>query len=84
MTVSDLLLQADGILPDASTSHVELVQSVNGINKSFIIDTSDENITDNILLSSKAHISVRRDPDWIENRFVFLDGAVQYPGSYIC
>ncbi len=82
-TAENLIEIAGGILSKARTDSIELVrfddQGKNQISEYY---SFDEIMNGNILLKNRDNILVREIPDYLEDKYVRIDGFVKYPGYY--
>ena len=93
MKVSDLILKAKGFSKNASQTRIEISRKLKNNNTDnsklsqvIVVDLPKEldNLENenNITLSPFDHITVRTNPNFFENAFVYVDGQVNFPGLY--
>ena len=93
MKVSDLILKAKGFSKNASETRIEISRKLKNNNTDnsklsqvIVVDLPKEldNLENenNITLSPFDHITVRTNPNFFENAFVYVDGQVNFPGLY--
>ena len=93
MKVSDLILKAKGFSKSASGNRIEISRKLKNNNTDnsklsqvIVVDLPKEfdNLENenNITLSPFDHITVRTNPNFFENAFVYVDGQVNFPGLY--
>ena len=93
MKVSDLILKAKGFSKNASEIRIEISRKLKNNNTDnsklsqvIVVDLPKEldNLENenNITLSPFDHITVRTNPNFFENAFVYVDGQVNFPGLY--
>jgi polysaccharide biosynthesis/export protein len=82
-TAANLVDIAGGILSKARKDSVELVRfDKEGKNQISEYFTYDEIMNNRILLQNRDNILVREIPDYLEDKYVRIDGYVKYPGYY--
>ena len=93
MKVSDLILKAKGFSKNASETRIEISRKLKNNNTDnsklsqvIVVDLPKEldNLENenNITLSPFDYITVRTNPNFFENAFVYVDGQVNFPGLY--
>ena len=93
MKLSDLILKAKGFSKNASETRIEISRKLKNNNTDnsklsqvIMVDLPKEldNLENenNITLSPFDHITVRTNPNFFENAFVYVDGQVNFPGLY--
>ena len=93
MKVSDLILKAKGFSKSASETRIEISRKLKNNNTDnsklsqvIVVDLPKEfdNLENenNITLSPFDHITVRTNPNFYEQAFVYVDGQVNFPGLY--
>ena len=93
MKVSDLILKAKGFSKSASETRIEISRKLKNNNTDnsklsqvIVVDLPKEfdNLENenNITLSPFDHITVRTNPNFYEQEFVYVDGQVNFPGLY--
>jgi len=93
MKVSDLILKAKGFSKSASETRIEISRKLKNNNTDnsklsqvIVVDLPKEfdNLENenNITLNPFDHITVRANPNFYEQEFVYVDGQVNFPGLY--
>ena len=93
MKLKDLILKAKGFTKNASGTRVEVARKLkdnsgNGSKLSQVIEVDlslsfdDFDDKNNITLSPFDYITVRVNPNFNEQKFIYLDGQIKYPGLY--
>lgn len=91
MTVEDLLVMSGGFKASASQAKIEITRRFGNaeqgnLSEVFVVDVnrdlslSAEN--SNFQLKPFDHVVVRRNPDFVIQKFVSVEGQVAYPGEY--
>jgi protein involved in polysaccharide export with SLBB domain len=91
MTVEDLLVMSGGFKASASQAKIEITRRFGNAEQGnlaevFVVDVnrdlslSSEN--SNFQLNPFDHVVVRRNPDFVIQKFVSVEGQVIYPGEY--
>ncbi|MFT6217129.1 MAG: protein involved in polysaccharide export with SLBB domain [Roseivirga sp.] len=91
MTVEDLLVMSGGFKASASQAKIEITRRFGNAEQGnlaevFVVDVnrdlslSSEN--SNFQLKPFDHVVVRRNPDFVIQKFVSVEGQVIYPGEY--
>ncbi|PIQ47504.1 MAG: capsule biosynthesis protein [Cytophagales bacterium CG12_big_fil_rev_8_21_14_0_65_40_12] len=91
MTVEDLLVMSGGFKASASQAKIEITRRFGNaeqgnLSEVFVVDVnldlslSAEN--SNFQLKPFDHVVVRRNPDFVIQKFVSVEGQVTYPGEY--
>ncbi len=82
-TAANLIDIAGGILSKARKDSIELVRfDKEGKNQISEYYKYDDIMNDKILLQNKDNILVREIPDYLEDKYVKIEGYVKYPGYY--
>ncbi len=82
-TAGSLLKLAGGVLSKARTDSIELVRfDAEGKNQISEYYSLDEIFNDNIILNNRDNILVREIPEYLEDKYVLINGYVKYPGYY--
>ncbi len=82
-TAANLIDIAGGILSKARKDSIELVRfDKEGKNQISEYFTYDEIMNSKILLQNRDNILVREIPDYLEDKYVKINGYVKYPGYY--
>ena len=93
MKLKDLILKAKGFTKNASGNRVEVARKLkdnsgNGSKLSQVIEVDlslsfdDFDDKNNITLSPFDYITVRVNPNFNEQKFIYLDGQIKHPGLY--
>ena len=93
MKLKDLIIKAKGFTKNASGTRVEVARKLkdnsgNGSKLSQVIEVDlslsfdDFDDKNNITLSPFDYITVRVNPNFNEQKFIYLDGQIKYPGLY--
>ncbi len=81
-SVLDLINIAGSITNDADSNNIEIISfnSDNKTQRSRIVKFSDD--LNQIFLKNKDKVIVRKKPEYLIERYVKIDGFVNYPGTY--
>ncbi|AEL24466.1 SLBB domain-containing protein [Cyclobacterium marinum] len=91
MTVGDLITKASGFKESASSANIEIARRVKGevggeIAKIFTVSIDEDlKITEaerEIILEPFDHVFVRKSPGFQEEKIVYVEGEVFYPGGF--
>lgn len=88
MTLADLIMKAGGLTEDALASRAELARVAEWPHLADTIvvplqrDLTQSAEASAILLRRHDAVFVRRDPNYIEQQYVTVDGEVRFPGTY--
>ena len=93
MKLKDLILKANGFSKNATGTRVEIARKLNDkvegnskLSEVIVVDLSlgfdDLKDKNNIILNSFDHVTVRANPNFNEQEFIYVDGQINFPGLY--
>ncbi|MFN8589584.1 MAG: SLBB domain-containing protein [Candidatus Eisenbacteria bacterium] len=88
MTLADLIMKAGGLTEDAFASRAELARVAEWPHLAdTVLVPLQRDLTQcpeaaAIALRRHDAVFIRRDPNWVEQQYVTIDGEVRFPGTY--
>jgi protein involved in polysaccharide export with SLBB domain len=91
MTIEDLLVMSGGFKASATSDKIEVTRRFGNAEEGnlaevFVIDVNEDLKANqnkpNFVLQPFDHVVVRRNPDFVIQKFVSIEGQVAYPGEY--
>lgn len=91
MTVEDLLVLSGGFKASASQSKIEITRRFGNAEQGNLAEVFVVNVNRDLSISAENsnfqlmpfdHVVVRRNPDFVIQKFVSVEGQVTYPGEY--
>ncbi|HZW39633.1 MAG TPA: SLBB domain-containing protein [Ignavibacteriaceae bacterium] len=81
--VIDFINLSGGLLSKAKKDTIEVVSfEPDGKNQISHYYSLDELTNNNIILKKQDQVIIRKYPDYLEDKFVYIEGFVKYPGYY--
>ncbi len=91
MTLRDLILRAGGLNELGDNKNIEIARRINNLNLTQVnhlqteiltVDLSDSNSAKDVILKPYDVVNIRQNPDYANQRTVFVEGMVLNPGRY--
>ncbi|WP_176723310.1 SLBB domain-containing protein [Roseivirga misakiensis] len=89
MTIEDLIALAGGLKSSASSSRIEITRRLGDSESGAISEVLVRDIQNDLKLSDSSfvlmpydHVLVRKNPNFFTQRFVVVEGQVEFPGDY--
>jgi protein involved in polysaccharide export with SLBB domain len=82
-TAGDLINLAGGLLSKARQDSIEFIRfTSDGMKQTTEYYSSSQIIDDNLTLKDKDHVVIRSIPEYLEEKYVVIEGYVNFPGYY--